>query len=231
MRWNRKHLVFGMCVAFVLFSFSAFAGVASAKTIYVPDSYAKIQWAVDNASAGDTIIVRDGTYTENINVNKPHLTIRSENGADKTVVQAENTYDNAFKITANYVNISGFTVKGTKAVYPDYFAGIYLASSADHCYISHNNVSNNRYGIFLKSSTNVITDNKILDNDIGIYLYSSSNNNIIKNTVNSNGEGILVGASHYNSIFENIITDCGIGIKFAIFMVYLTLIIMVSLTI
>ena len=28
MRWNRKHLVFGMCVAFVLFS--AFAGAASA---------------------------------------------------------------------------------------------------------------------------------------------------------------------------------------------------------
>jgi len=45
MRWNRKHLVFGMCVAFVLFS--AFAGVsvvlASATTIYVPDNYAKIQ--------------------------------------------------------------------------------------------------------------------------------------------------------------------------------------------
>jgi len=34
--------------------------VASAKTIYVPDDYARIQWAVDNATAGDTIIVRDG---------------------------------------------------------------------------------------------------------------------------------------------------------------------------
>jgi len=36
----------------------------------VPDNYAKIQWAVDNASAGDTIIVRDGTYTENVDVKK-----------------------------------------------------------------------------------------------------------------------------------------------------------------
>jgi len=33
--------------------------VASAKTIYVPDDYARIQWAVDSASIGDTIIVRD----------------------------------------------------------------------------------------------------------------------------------------------------------------------------
>ena len=57
-----KYLVFGMCVAFVLLC--AFVGVAlaSATTIYVPDNYAKIQWAVDNASAGGTIIVSDGTY-------------------------------------------------------------------------------------------------------------------------------------------------------------------------
>ena len=54
-------------MAFVLLG--AFAGVsvalASAKTIYVPNNYANIQWAVDNATAGDTIILRDGTYYEN----------------------------------------------------------------------------------------------------------------------------------------------------------------------
>jgi hypothetical protein len=50
--------------------------------VYVPDDYPTIQAAVDAVNAGDTIIVRDGTYTENVNVNKPHLTIQSENGAD-----------------------------------------------------------------------------------------------------------------------------------------------------
>ncbi|MEA2075539.1 MAG: hypothetical protein U9O85_07385 [Euryarchaeota archaeon] len=33
----------------------------SSNTYYVPDDYLKIQWAVDNASAGDTIVVRDGS--------------------------------------------------------------------------------------------------------------------------------------------------------------------------
>lgn len=37
------------------------------------------KWLVNNASAGDTIIARDGTYTENVDVNKS-LTIQSENG-------------------------------------------------------------------------------------------------------------------------------------------------------
>jgi hypothetical protein len=54
--------------------------------VYVPDDYPTIQAAVDAVNAGDTIIVRDGTYTENVNVNKPHLTIQSENGADSTVL-------------------------------------------------------------------------------------------------------------------------------------------------
>ena len=39
---------------FLFFAFlvlTAFASVSAAKTIYVPDDYAKIQWAVDNATA------------------------------------------------------------------------------------------------------------------------------------------------------------------------------------
>ena len=63
----------------VLF-FAAFTAIGSAATIYVPNDYGTIQGAVDAASSGDTIIVRDGTYTENVNVNK-RLTIRSENGS------------------------------------------------------------------------------------------------------------------------------------------------------
>ena len=99
-----KALIFA--VLFVVLAFVS-VGHASAATIYVPDTYTKIQWAVDNASAGDTIIVRDGAYTENINVNK-RLTIRSENGSAKTIVQAAN---HAFEITTN-VNMSGFAAKG-----------------------------------------------------------------------------------------------------------------------
>ena len=49
-------------VFMALISISVFVGSASANTIYVPDNHAKIQWAVDNATDGDTIVVRDGTF-------------------------------------------------------------------------------------------------------------------------------------------------------------------------
>jgi pectin methylesterase-like acyl-CoA thioesterase len=60
-----------LTTALVVLFFAAFtASVVNAATIYVPDDYGTIQDAVDNATAGDTIIVRDGTYTENVHVNK-----------------------------------------------------------------------------------------------------------------------------------------------------------------
>lgn len=52
-------VLFGLC------------SVVSAKIIYVPDDYERIQWAVYHATAGDTIVVRDGVYVENIDINKP----------------------------------------------------------------------------------------------------------------------------------------------------------------
>ena len=69
----------------------------SSNTYYVPDNYIKIQLAADNASAGDTIIVRGGTYVENINVNK-RLTIQSEKGSNSTIVQAATSSDHVFEV-------------------------------------------------------------------------------------------------------------------------------------
>ena len=70
MKGNMRHLVLGVCIASVVLGAGAGVSVASATTIYVPDDYAKVQWAVNNASAGDTIIASEGTYTENVDVKK-----------------------------------------------------------------------------------------------------------------------------------------------------------------
>ena len=123
-------------------------------TYYVPDDYSTIQAAVDAASSGDTIIVRDGTYTENVDVNKDNLAIISENGAEVTVVQAANLDDHVFEVTANYVNISGFTVKGAATsppadplTAPYRYAGIYLR--ANYCNVFNNKALSNDIGIYL----------------------------------------------------------------------------------
>jgi parallel beta-helix repeat protein len=171
-----------------------------------------IQSMIDAAKPGDTIIIEDGIYNENVKVNK-RLTIRSENGTDKTIIQAAKSNDHVFGITADYVNISGFTVKGATGWGK---AGIYLGIGVDHCNISGNTALNNNRGILLYcSNNNNVTKNNATNNDIGIYLNSySSNNTLINNTVNSNSDfGIVVAFSSNNTLINNTISNSRHGVR------------------
>jgi len=198
---------------FVIFlALLGFCSLASAKTIYVPDDYAKIQWAVDNATAWDTIIVRDGTYIENILVNKS-LTIMSENGSANCIVQANNSNDHVFNITADNVTIKGFTVKNATGTEK---AGIYIYNS-NNCTIENVNASNNYLGIYLfNSNNNTIANNTVSNNNEGMRLKSSSNNSIINNTViTNNWNGIYFKDSDNNTIENNTISsNTNHGIRF-----------------
>jgi len=162
-----------------------------------------IQSAVNNATGGDTICVKDGNYSENVDVNTANLTINSENGYANCIVNASSSKDHVFEVTANHTSITGFTVENATGTGK---AGIYL-SSADHCNISNSNVTDNYYGIRLysSSSNNTLTNNIAnSNNDAGIYLVSSSNNNALRdNTASDNNDGIFIGSSSNNNLTNN----------------------------
>jgi hypothetical protein len=48
----------------------------SAATIYVPRDYSTIQQAINNVSSGDTIIVANGTYNENLTFGSTQFTLK-----------------------------------------------------------------------------------------------------------------------------------------------------------
>jgi len=196
MKKNVKHLAFGVCVAFVLLG--AFVGGVSATTWYVEEGES-IQAVVDAASAGDTIIVRDGIYTENINVNK-YLKIKSENSFASTIIQAADSDNPVFNVTGCPANINEFTVKGASNS-----DGISLYN-AYYCIISNNEILDNGIGIRLDSSTylNNISSNKLSNNSCGISLISSSNNVISNNMVKSPWEKWSYYLPYYSiSLYES----------------------------
>ena len=210
-----------MCEArkfvFLVFAFlilTASASVSAAKTIYVPDDYAKIQWAVDNATAGDTIIIRDGTYYENIVVNKK-LTIKSENGSAFTKIDG-NRSGNVIEIYYDSVKIEGLTItgggSGIKVKYGSLTiinnnisynsgSGIYGDFSSNNL-ISNNNITYNEYGIDLGwySSNNLISNNSISNNSVGISLLD---NNLISNNSISNNNLFGINVRSNNLIKNN----------------------------
>jgi len=180
-----------------------------------------IQAAVDNADTGETIFVWNGSYTENVDVNK-RLTLVGD-GADVVTVQAADVWDHVFNVTADYVNISGFTATGATGEWWVYCAGIYL-DGANHCNISNNNASNNGMygGICLRySSNNLITNNIADSNNVffggnGIDLYYSNNNTLTSNIVANNIHlyGISISSSTDNTLTNNTVSNngCGIGL-------------------
>jgi len=164
-----------------------------------------IQAAIGNATAGETIIVRDGTYNENVDVTV-QLTIRSENGSAHCNVIAINPNDHVFDVQVDYVNISGFNVSGaTGSSSSSLGVGIHLFRS-QHCNISNNTASNNFIGIYLNcSSNNTLTSNTASTNTgMGIGLYSSSNNTLSINTASTNSQyGIGLYSSSNNTLSIN----------------------------
>jgi parallel beta-helix repeat protein len=144
--------------------------VRAPQVIRVPHDYPKIQDAIDAASEGDTISVAPGTYHENLLVNKEGLTLVGEDQR-RTIIDGQRMKD-VILVTANYVNISGFTLQN----------GLY---SLDYA------------GIFVASEGVTITDTTTLNNYHGILLYGAvnatlRNNNMTGNRYNFGVEGYSV---------------------------------------
>jgi parallel beta-helix repeat protein len=196
--------------------------VQASTTWYVDDSggadFTTIQDAVNASTDGNTIIVRDGTYIENVVVNK-RLTIQSENGSGLTTVQpVEGYYTPIFKLTVDYVNISGFTVNGLGPLTydPDWVGkalsdGIAIDHS-NHCTITENTALGCAYGIHVGWYTNnntVSQNNCSWNRDHGIKLDYASDNTISHNICRGtwHDDNIDLTGSTNNVISNNICID------------------------
>lgn len=168
-----------------------------------------IQAGVDAASPGVPIIVHDGTYVENVKVDKS-LTISSLNGSAKTIVRGANINDNVFTVTADGVSITGFTIENASATDK---AGIYIGN-ANQCAVTNNSITGNNIGIYLagSSSSGTICNNEIYGNSIAVRIEASKNQitgNYIHGNTASAGSAIYLAASasdnpiHFNKIVNN----------------------------
>ena len=216
---SRLILLFILCLALVSL-LKINVAKAEPKTIVVPDDYLTIGWALGNATEGDTIYVKKGTYYEHLQVNKSLSLV----GEDKktTIIDGGNV-GTVVKITRDGVNVTGFTIRNSGnpiqlpfPFVPNVVAGIDLIHNVRYCNIVGNYMTNNENGIALRSisNNNIVSGNTITDNDFGILLYTSANNNIISgNNITDNSIGIWVALSVYNNIiFGNNITDNGSGV-------------------
>ncbi len=229
-----NHFVSSRFLAFVNLLLLVATLHSSANTIHVPGDQATIQAAIDAAVNGDTVLVSDGTYTENINFKGKAITVKSANGASVTVIDgnAVNTVVTfSSQETADSV-LDGFTIRnGAVASGATTGSGIYVANSSPT--IKNNIITDNLgcqgSGIDVYFGSPIIQGNTITNNKQGgcaggtggggILIGGASQPQILNNTISNNntgvdGGGISLFAAGTPTISGNIIsgnTAAGVG--------------------
>ena len=165
--------------------------------------YLAIQSAINAPETleGHTIFVKEGTYYENLVINKS-ISLIGENNVTTTI--DGNTTATVVAVTTDNATVSQFTIQNAG----DRYAGISLSSSGNK--VSENIISNNWCGISLEhySAYNLIAGNNITNNLNGIHGELWYDSTIVENEIMDNLLGIWVGPySMRNTIISNIIRN------------------------
>jgi hypothetical protein len=200
---------------------------ADSRTIVVPDDYPSVSSAIGNAADGDNILVRSGTYEEQVLVINKSLSLKGENpNTTKMILHPPSqplfgsslmVYDNPIQINANHVALSGFTIaadggsisaEGTSLQMSDNCFKIDVSITGNETQINDNEADNSN--IVVRGSNNTISKNTL--NDGGITCYGSFNivldNKITRKQLHNETGIVLSGSS--NLIFNNSVINDGV---------------------
>jgi parallel beta-helix repeat protein len=211
----KKVIAFGIVLVFLLGSFAAgitinlndsVQHIGRGNTLYVGGSesgnYSSIQDAIDNSSNGDNVFVYNGTYIENVIVNKT-INLTGED-RESTIIDGGGSGDVVY-VSKDWVNITRFCIQNSGSDYTG-DAGLDIHSNFNTIFFNKI-ISNNGEGINIESSNNnQIFHNNFIDNLQNAYDegnntwddgYPSSGNYWDDyNGIDSDGDGI--GDKPYN---------------------------------
>ncbi len=173
--------------------------------------YKNISDAIDKAYKGWTVFVKNGTYEENLVINKT-INIDGEN-KENTIIDGKGESVVVY-VQAPEVRISGLTIQNSGKKRLD--SGIRTLTLDSNLTVKDCIIKNSDVGIYLncidtfsyKKSGNKIFNNTITNNDIGIFTTWANNNKIKGNIISNNKlHGIEMEASKTSVIKNNTISD------------------------
>jgi len=181
--------------------------VLNAATIHVPADFPTIQTGIAAAAAADTVLVADGTYSGNGNIDISFLgkaiTVLSENGQDFCIVDCDG-FGKGFEFSEDETNTSildGFTIRNGVSASGggiDFYGG--CSPEIRNCTIESCYAGNRGGGLYVNDSSPKI-DNCVIQNNVcpawvgGIGCYNAApeiTRCTIQNNKSETGGGIFL---------------------------------------
>ncbi len=173
-----------------------------------------IQRGIDAATAGDTVNVEAGTYTDSVSITKA-LTLRGAQAGVSAGTRsgAESIIDGGgVSVVGAAATVDGFTIENVTSG-----DGMYLAPSSGGSQVLNNIFQGNVFGLYLNdngSAQTLVSQNLFLNNDApgsssGDSIYSDQNaENVLidSNTFNGPGDSAVVVAATFGSTVNTNIT-------------------------
>ena len=159
--------------------------LSEGKTLYVggsgPGNYTRIQDAVDDAQEGYTIIVFNGTYHENVMVDK-EITLVSKNA----------TLIGYFDLDSPLV-LDGFSIDGTNYSIRCRGQDVEIRNNTIHAY----------YGVILEDASHVEIYGNSFECKYAVFIERSPFCRVYQNTFHNNWYGVWAEYSHFLMVQDN----------------------------
>ncbi|MCX4187933.1 nitrous oxide reductase family maturation protein NosD [Methylophaga sp. OBS4] len=177
-----------------------------------------LQYYLDQAEAGDHLILNEGSYQGNFVINTP-LQLSGKQGALLDSLGQGNTLTiNAADVIVNDLQLSNWGHDLTAMN-----AGIFITREANNTRIINNYLYGDCFGIWVDAAPNVeITNNRIQGNEAirspdrgnGIHLFNVSGALVKNNEVWHSRDGIYIDTSNGNQLIGNYLHDLRYGIHY-----------------
>jgi parallel beta-helix repeat protein len=218
----KKFLALSVILLSAIWLINLQTSIAS-KTYTVPTDYSTISEAINHASDGDTIAVKNGVYHENLQINKS-ISIIGENNQNTILIGVGGVDRGACPVVAlnaENAKIIGFTIESQNYTSTNLYAtGIKI--QADHCTIQGNIIQNNYMGLFcsVQSYTQIIGNTITSNLKDGMRFYGGSYYNISGNTIIKNAVSGLALQGYSNTVtnntFDHNLRGLGLGASYSV---------------
>ncbi|WP_253263538.1 nitrous oxide reductase family maturation protein NosD [Anoxybacillus sp. CHMUD] len=179
------------------------------KTVYGEkiEAHKQLQQAIDEAHAGDVLIVKKGIYKGPIIIHKP-IHLIAEPGA---VVDGEGS-EYVVTIRAPRVHVEGLTIRNSAY---GKGAGVLIQKSS-HVTLKHVRIEHVHYGVYVEKGTNInLLNNVIRGRDIhfaqrgnGIHLLKTSGVVVRENHISRVQDGIYLDWAKHTMIEKKRSNEC-----------------------